>query len=622
MKIRELKIKNFRSIYDLTLNLSDLTILIGRNNSGKSSILDAIRIVFENLDQDIVKTVEYENLPEDMKDQIFGIWFFKNYKDPVELQVLVELDANEIDDELKELCKLTEEIRGALIVVRLEYLGEEKKILWKLHKLDLLGYVSEAPKKALKILKLYGNKMEGDIFSHCQIVNENRIINSRAFNKVIDILRDRVHIITPYYVSHYPSVINLDIKAILRKTLVPRELLEDLKKVLDDPSLRDYFYKYIREAKGEGHAYSYYYINHKSKMYEGIPLRLELFGGGEQILDCIIAALLSKGEGQVFLIEEPEIHMHPAYVKGFAHVLEEITKERNIQVITITQSPELIAAVKDKGTIVGVRKGYEKVFASPKPVTKVYRPYRKDEEGYLIDTLAHELGLSSGYFFFLDVAILVEGRSDKILLQHFINLMKNLRRLMYLPRANYDILEYRQERLKSMLKVLYERFKVKTFVITDNDYQGRKSAEEAKKLGLEENKEVFTLSQKDILCYIPSEVIYEVLKGIIVNVLKIDINRLKDIKIKSGEKTAMDILREIKEYGMLKNNTDLLRLLIHSLSNEISEEVISTRGWKVRDLYHTLKPIIAEEAVKNLKDVPDEIARVLTIIDNNVREVV
>ena len=66
MKIRRLRIKNFRSIYDLTFDLSNFTILIGRNNSGKTCILDAIRIVFENLDRNIKKTIKFENLPEDI----------------------------------------------------------------------------------------------------------------------------------------------------------------------------------------------------------------------------------------------------------------------------------------------------------------------------------------------------------------------------------------------------------------------------------------------------------------------------------------------------------------------------------------------------------------------------
>ena len=42
MKIKEISIKNFRGIEDLTLQLNDFTVLIGKNGVGKSSILHAL----------------------------------------------------------------------------------------------------------------------------------------------------------------------------------------------------------------------------------------------------------------------------------------------------------------------------------------------------------------------------------------------------------------------------------------------------------------------------------------------------------------------------------------------------------------------------------------------------
>ncbi|OYT30656.1 MAG: hypothetical protein B6U94_06045 [Thermofilum sp. ex4484_79] len=338
----------------------------------------------------------------------------------------------------------------------------------------------------------------------------------------------------------------------------------------------------------------------------------------------IIATLLSKGEGHVFLVEEPEIHMHPAYIKGLAHVLEEMIKERNIQVIAITQSPGLVTAIRDKSSIIGVRKVYKEVeiFASPKLVTETYKPYHDAEGEYLINTLAYELGLSPGYFFFLDAAILVEGESDRILLRHFIDIMRETKRLMYLPRISYDILKYRHDTLKTMLRVLHKMFRIKTFIITDNDEQGRKSAREAMEMGFQENKEVFTLSRKDMLCFIPPEIMYNTLKDIIIEVLGVSLDKLEEIEVKTNTKrNAMEILEEIKEYGMVKNNTDLLRLLIYGVSNKVPEEIMKSRGWRGRDLYHTLKPIIAKRVIKSLKEVPDEIAGILVIIDDNVREV-
>ncbi len=45
MKLIELKIRNFRDIQSLDLALDVLAVLIGENNTGKSTVLEAIRLV-------------------------------------------------------------------------------------------------------------------------------------------------------------------------------------------------------------------------------------------------------------------------------------------------------------------------------------------------------------------------------------------------------------------------------------------------------------------------------------------------------------------------------------------------------------------------------------------------
>jgi putative ATP-dependent endonuclease of OLD family len=49
MKLRELRVHNFRCLHDATIGISDYGLLIGANNAGKSSVIDAIRVVYEDL---------------------------------------------------------------------------------------------------------------------------------------------------------------------------------------------------------------------------------------------------------------------------------------------------------------------------------------------------------------------------------------------------------------------------------------------------------------------------------------------------------------------------------------------------------------------------------------------
>lgn len=48
MKLRELKIHNFRSIIDATIETHDYMLLVGANNAGKSSVLNAVRAFYDD----------------------------------------------------------------------------------------------------------------------------------------------------------------------------------------------------------------------------------------------------------------------------------------------------------------------------------------------------------------------------------------------------------------------------------------------------------------------------------------------------------------------------------------------------------------------------------------------
>jgi putative ATP-dependent endonuclease of OLD family len=45
MNLKDIKIENFRGIRSLHLPLDNLSVLIGENNTGKSTVLEAIRLV-------------------------------------------------------------------------------------------------------------------------------------------------------------------------------------------------------------------------------------------------------------------------------------------------------------------------------------------------------------------------------------------------------------------------------------------------------------------------------------------------------------------------------------------------------------------------------------------------
>ena len=48
IKVKEFRIQNFRSIVDMTLSPKDLSVLVGLNDSGKSNVLKALNLFFNN----------------------------------------------------------------------------------------------------------------------------------------------------------------------------------------------------------------------------------------------------------------------------------------------------------------------------------------------------------------------------------------------------------------------------------------------------------------------------------------------------------------------------------------------------------------------------------------------
>ena len=49
MKLREIKVHNYRAVIDLCIEAHDYTLLVGANNAGKSTVLNALRAFYDDL---------------------------------------------------------------------------------------------------------------------------------------------------------------------------------------------------------------------------------------------------------------------------------------------------------------------------------------------------------------------------------------------------------------------------------------------------------------------------------------------------------------------------------------------------------------------------------------------
>jgi len=89
MKLREVTIRNFRCLVDMTIPIDDTTVLIGENNSGKTALLDALRIAlprsivgrgatFDEYDYHMCKTGDS---PKTCEGIVVELWFREDTAD-------------------------------------------------------------------------------------------------------------------------------------------------------------------------------------------------------------------------------------------------------------------------------------------------------------------------------------------------------------------------------------------------------------------------------------------------------------------------------------------------------------------------------------------------------------
>ena len=62
MKIREINVKNFKSLYDVSFQPGKVNVFIGANGSGKSTILEAIGILSGAMTDRVNNNVLLRNL--------------------------------------------------------------------------------------------------------------------------------------------------------------------------------------------------------------------------------------------------------------------------------------------------------------------------------------------------------------------------------------------------------------------------------------------------------------------------------------------------------------------------------------------------------------------------------
>ena len=340
--IKELTIKNFRSIRAATLELGRFTVLTGANNSGKSSVLYALQVLKNMVTNPNRSVDELLNLGFLNLGGLHECSFMKKRKG-FTLGVTVQHDSSKSNPSIVEYAAIFDPSQNYVAIGstgRYEFKGLlEISYPYSLNKIDKI--ILESPQsgefswngirvlemnKAAESLSFLRSVVELPVetIAHLDVTPTSRGFTKPIFNTT----PLNGHIYTEDEVA---TLLAID-KDVQAKVAYYFEKITGKRFSISIQPGMGFFYMQVREADG---SFSTELVN------QGMGLN--------QIVFLLAKILYVKNH--LICIDEPEIHLHPSLIEQFVKVLVEIAKKEGKQFIFSTHSEHwllsLLAEVND-----------------------------------------------------------------------------------------------------------------------------------------------------------------------------------------------------------------------------------------------------------------------------------
>ena len=327
MKIKRIKIKNFKSLKNINLELSNLTLVTGVNSSGKSSFIQSILLFKQNQEKfystrgSKVTNINDKYVRLGNKQDIL---YEEAFNEDIKIKILNDktmysLEFNNINLSIKDI----------------KILAEERDNLFNI------------------------------FYDDFQYISTNRISPSISYVMSEEEVDKNLIGLEGEYTAHYLSNnrhkdIFLSLKHPKSKTT---QLLENVSLWLGEISSNiEVKAKIYDELQQVNLTYSYTYQDNKTREYT--PLNV---GFGITYVLPIIVAILKAKPNDLLIIENPESHLHPAGQSKIAELCA-IASGNGVQIIVETHSDHFLN---------GIRVATKKGLLTPEQ-SKVYY-FRKDE---------------------------------------------------------------------------------------------------------------------------------------------------------------------------------------------------------------------------------------------------
>jgi len=332
--LKAIEIENFRGIKKAKIdNLKQITILIGKNGSGKSSILEAIYLVSSCASKvDNVRGVYKINYVVSRRGGR-GTWASSHqvlwYLMDTSKVLLIKLH---LKDKVNRFLVLHDKLPPTWLLINDGLLDLEKGEYLKSP--DTVLSI-KAPNELLSELADLKKLLKNIVFIDHTLLSEPKEIEKYAWARVAAKRLDKLIIST----------------------------------------IREEF-----EPEAEG--LTYIPMNDEyvlSLQTSRTTVRIDDLGDGVRI--AILASLLLLATNpSLLLIEEPENHMHPAGLKSYVKFMFKLAKEKNFQIIASTHSLEFIIIAKEIAKQLGLKLSTIFIERSPEGMVETRNFNLKDTE--------------------------------------------------------------------------------------------------------------------------------------------------------------------------------------------------------------------------------------------------
>lgn len=441
MQLVNFSVTNYRSITKAhKINLQNITVLVGRNNEGKSNILMALNVAMETMMQHANHANVHERLYDWQRDFPVQLQQRKNNLDSI-----FRLNFRLNHDENTEFFRTTGIRSNEDIPIELKY-GQDNRA-----KITV-------PKKGSSSFNDKSEKVTAFI---CERIAINYIQAVRTEDMAMDVIHRLIstELSKLYdneeYKSAEQTIYNLQ-EAVYND--IANRILAPLQEFL--PQLTDVEIK----SRGRRLVWRGFRNDVDVILNDGTPTSILYKGDGIKSLVSLAILKESKNEigASIIAIEEPESHLHPEAIHSLVNVIKGISE--NHQVIITTHNPLFVQRNNISNNII-VDHGTAKPAKNIKEIRE------------LLGVLPEDNLINASH------VLVVEGEDDKIALNKILSslsptikdaLIKN--KLVIQPLAGATNLNYELSRLRSYV--------CRYFVFLDADEAGYDAAEKAIEKGL------------------------------------------------------------------------------------------------------------------------------------------